>query len=126
MIQSTPGISLVSGMTLLTEIEDINRFPNEQRFASFVGLIPMSHSSGEKQIMCNITYRAHRELRSILVENAWIAVRRDPALLMAYQILIKRMEANRAIIRIAKKLANRIYAILKNNTPYEMSKTNNQ
>jgi transposase len=126
LIQAIPGIALVSGMTLLTEIEDINRFPSEQRFASYVGLIPMTNSSGEKQKTGDITYRAHRELRSLLIENSWIAVRRDPALLMAFQILLQRMEANKAIIRIAKKLANRIYAILKYDKIYEMGKTNNQ
>jgi transposase len=126
LIKTIPGIALVSGMTLLAEIDDINRFPNEERFASFVGLIPMTHSSGEKQITGEITYRAHRELRSLLVENSWIAIRRDPALFMAFNTLKKRMETNRVIVRIAKKLANRIYAILKNKTTYEMGKTNNQ
>ena len=35
-------------MCLLTEIDDISRFRNEKQFASYLGLIPVSHSSGEK------------------------------------------------------------------------------
>ncbi|MCX6309584.1 MAG: transposase [Bacteroidia bacterium] len=41
------------------EVEDINRFPNADKFASFIGLIPMSHSSGEKDKIGSITFRSH-------------------------------------------------------------------
>jgi transposase len=47
--RSIPGIAILTAMTILTEIEDINRFPNAERFSSFVGLIPMIKSNGEKQ-----------------------------------------------------------------------------
>jgi len=112
-------------MVILTEIEDVNRFANAERFASFIGLIPMTRSSGEKQKVGEITYRSHDFLRNLFVESAWIAVRRDPALLMAYQKLTKRMEPNNAIIRMAKKLSNRTYAVLKYNQIYELGKTDN-
>ena len=125
LLRSVPGIALITAMTILTEIEDINRFPNAEKFASFIGLIPMTSSSGEKQKVGEITFRAHDFLRSIIMEASWIAIGRDPALLMAYQHLIKRMESNKAIVRIAKKLANRIYTVLKYNKTYEFGKTDN-
>ena len=125
LLRSIPGIALLTAITLLTEIEDINRFPNSERFASFIGLIPMTKSSGEKQKVGELTFRAHDFLRSIIIESSWVGVHRDPALLMAYQKLIKRMEPNNAIIRIAKKLSNRIYTVLKYNKTYEFGKTDN-
>lgn len=124
-IQTVPGVALINAMTILTEVEQINRFPNAQRFASFIGLIPMSKSSGEKEKIGQITFRSHDFLRCMFIESAWVAIRIDPALLMAYQKLIKRMEPNNAIIRIAKKLANRIYHVLKYETPYECCITDN-
>ena len=39
----------------------------------------------------------------MIVESSWIAIRNDPALMLAYQKLIIRMKPNKAIIRIAKK-----------------------
>lgn len=125
LLRSIPGIALLTAMTILTEIEDINRFPNSERFASFIGLIPMTKSSGEKQKVGEMTFRAHDFLRSIILESSWVATHRDPALLMAYQKLVKRMEPNNAIIRIAKKLSNRIYTVLKYNKTYEFGKTDN-
>jgi hypothetical protein len=48
--------------------------------ASFIGLIPMTKSSGEKQKVGEITFRAHNFFRSIIIESSWVAVSRDPAL----------------------------------------------
>lgn len=124
LLRSIPGIGLINSMVILTEVEDINRFQKDEKFASFVGLIPTSHSSGDKEKMGEITFRSHNFLRKAFVESAWIAVRFDPALLMAYQNLCKRMEPNNAIIRIAKKLLNRVYAVLKNKKMYEYNRTN--
>jgi len=49
LLFSIPGIGLITGMTFLTEIEDINRFSSTDHFASFIGLVPSCHSSGEKE-----------------------------------------------------------------------------
>jgi transposase len=124
LLRSIPGIGLTNSMVILTEVENINRFAKDEKFASYVGLIPTSHSSGDKEKMGEITFRSHDFLRKAFIESAWIAVRFDPALLMVYQKLCKRMEPNNAIVRIAKKLLNRVYVVLKNNRKYEYNKTN--
>ena len=59
LIVTIPGIGLTTGMTLLTEIEDINRFSNTDLLAAYVGLIPSCHASGEKEQDGNITFRSH-------------------------------------------------------------------
>lgn len=123
LLRSIPGIGLTNSMVILTEVEDIKRFAKDEKFASFVGLIPTSHSSGDKEKIGEITFRSHDFLRKAFIESAWVAVRFDPALLMAYQNLCKRMEPNEAIVRIAKKLLNRVYFVLKYNKKYEYNKT---
>lgn len=57
-------------------------------------------------------------LKKILIEGSWFAIRMDPALSLAYNNYIKRMPANKAIIRIARKLLNRIYFVLKTEQKY--------
>jgi transposase len=118
IISSIPGIAVITGMTFLTEIEDINRFSDTDHFAAFVGLIPKCHSSGEKQANGEITFRRHFLLRTMLVESAWTAAGKDPALHLSFVKLCKRMEQNKAIIRIARKLLNRIYYMLKRKEKY--------
>jgi hypothetical protein len=47
-----------------------------------------------------------------------VAVRKDPALLMSFNELSKKMPKNNAIIRIARKMLNQIRYVLKNQQEY--------
>ena len=118
LLLSVPGIGLITAMTILTEIEDISRFKTLDKLCSFIGLVPMTNSSGEKESVGGITKRQNKALRSLIVESSWMAIRNDPALMLAYQELIKRMKPTRAIIKISKKLVNRIRYVLKNKKLY--------
>lgn len=118
LVMTVPGIGITTGISLLVEIDDINRFRNADMLASFIGLIPMCHASGEKEGVGGITVRKHAMLRCYIVEAAWIAIRKDPAMTMAYEQYRKRMNAQKAIVKIARKLVNRIYFVLKRKQEY--------
>lgn len=124
LLNSIPGIGLITSMIIILELETIHRFENLDKLASFIGFIPSTHSSGEHETVGDITRRGHPMLRSALVESSWIAARIDPALNKSYHAYCKRMEPNKAIIRIAKKLVSRIRYVLKNKKPYVCSVIN--
>ena len=44
-------------MSLLSEIDDIRRFKSADQLAAFIGMIPMCHSSGEREGVGDITVR---------------------------------------------------------------------
>lgn len=121
LLLTVPGIGHKTAILLLTELIDIGRFKNLDQLCSYVGIIPSTRSSGEKEIVGEITPRGHSVLRSAMIESAWIAAKTDPAMNMAYNDLCKRMKANKAITRIAKKLLNRIRYVLKNQKEYVFS-----
>lgn len=121
LLRSIPGIGLLTAMVILTEIETIDRFETFDQFCGFIGLVPSTHSSGDNEVIGDITPRGHSVLRSAIIESAWMAARLDPALNKSYHDYCKRMEANKAIIRIARKLVSRIRFVLKNNQPYVCS-----
>ena len=118
LMYKIPGVGLLTGMAFLTQIEDINRFPNPNCFAGYLGLVPNCHSSGDKESTGEMTYRGNKWLRTLLFESAWTAARIDPALHLAYLKHCKRMKSNNAIVRIARKLLNRIYYVLKYEREY--------
>jgi transposase len=118
LLRSIPGIGTLAAMTLLTELFDINRFTSLDTLANYVGLVPDTHGSGEKEYTGEITRRRNHLLRALLIECSWIAVRKDPVLMLVFNNLSKRMTKNRAIIRIARKLLNRIRFVLKNQQMY--------
>lgn len=118
LITSIPGIGMITGISFLTEIDNIGRFKNSDHLASYVGLIPMCYSSGEKQNDGDITIRKNAALRRDVIEAAWTAVGCDPAMTMAYEECRKRMPASKAIVKIARKLVNRIFFVLKHKREY--------
>ncbi|NIQ89473.1 MAG: IS110 family transposase [Deltaproteobacteria bacterium] len=118
LLKTVPGISTLTAMTLLTELYDIRRFKNLDKLCSYIGLIPDTDSSGETERRTGITKRRNAHLRGILIESSWVAVRKDPALLMTFQTLCKRMPKTNAIVRIARKLLNRIKYVLRTQQEY--------
>ncbi len=113
-----PGISTLAAMIFLTELVTLSRFATIDKLSSYVGLVPGEYSSGQREITTGISQRRNPFLRGLIIECAWVAVRKDPALLLAFNKLCTRMPKHQAIIRIAHKLLNRIRFVLKNQTPY--------
>lgn len=120
LITSIPGIGILSGMIILTEIGDIKRFSRIDQLNSFAGFVPNVYASGDKEYVGDLTKRGNNYLRTILIECSWWAIKKDPALLIVYEKLCLRMKANKAIIRIARKLLNRLKYVLINNEPYQL------
>ena len=113
-LRSIKGIGLLGAMTLITELIDINRFKRPDELHSYAGLIPNMHASGEKSYSGNITNRCNPYLRPLIIQCAWIASKKNPSLSLTYTQLRKRgMKSNRAIIKIAKKLLNRVRFVLR-------------
>ena len=106
---TVPGIGQVSGLTILSEIDDIARFKDASHLASYVGIVPMCYSSGEHDGTGNLTVRRHAQLRWLIVESAWIA---------AYVEYCRKMKPSKAIIKVARRIINRIYFVMKHQHPY--------
>ena len=117
-LKTVPGVSTLTAMILLTELCELARFASLDKLTAYVGLIPNIHISGETEHIGNLTYRRNAQLRAILIEAAWVAARKDPVLLLAFNGYCKRMRKTRAIVKIARKLLNRIRYVLKNQVEY--------
>lgn len=122
LLISIPGIGINTAMCLLTEIDDISRFKNQRKFSSYLGLIPTSHSSGEKSCNGTKTFRGNKKIGPMLVESAWVIIRHDSVMSAAYGNYCQRMKPQEAIIRIARRLSNRVFSVLKLSREYEYDK----
>lgn len=118
LLKTVPGIGILAAMILLTELHTISQSKNLDDLCGYVGLVPDTDSSGDQEVVTGITRRRNPLLRAILVEAAWVAIRKDPALMRAFIDYSKRMKKSKAIVKIARKLLNRIRYVLKNDTAY--------
>jgi len=117
-LRTVPGVGLVTAFTFYTEIMDIFRFQKLDHLIAFVGLIPSVEASDKKEKIIGLTNRCNKYLRYLLIEATWVAVRKDPALTLAFQNLLKTKSKQRAIIRMTKKLVNRMRHVWKNQQQY--------
>lgn len=119
LLRSVPGIGAVSAMIWLTELVDIHRFPTFDHLCSYVGLVPGKPSSADREPPGTLDHRGNPRLRTLLIENSWMAKQKDPVLLARYEHLTRRMVGKNAIIRIGRILLRRMRAVLLTHHPYE-------
>ena len=120
LLLSIPGIGPVNAITLISEIGDMSRFTSEAHLASFFGLLPSESSSDETIIVNGINPRCNKYIRSMLVEAAWVAIRFSPSLLCYYKKhACNNKDNNKAIIKVARKLAMIIRAVWLSGKPFE-------
>lgn len=124
LYKTVPGIGCIAAITLYTELIDMKRFPNLKCLAAYVGLIPSTDSTGDKERVRGITQRSSKYIRYLLIETSWTAIREDEVLLMYFNQLTKRMTKTRAIISVARKLLSRIRHVWLSEQNYELGIVN--
>jgi transposase len=123
LLQTIPGVGMVSAMEVLTELQDVSRFSTADQLAAYLGLTPSQYASGQMVRMGRITHMGNHRLRTRMVECSWILIRKDWALYKTYEAIKKRRGAKRAIIAISRKLIIRIRRILLDGISYRMGCT---
>jgi len=75
---------------------------------------------GSTEKVFGVTPRCKNLLRSYIVEAAWVALRMDPQMQVYYRSHIGK-NPKRIILKIARKLLNRILSVIKTGTPYQIN-----
>jgi len=119
LLMTIPGIGYITAMYIIAEIEDISRFPSYRNLASYAGLVPSLHASGEKERRGKITKQGSRYLRIALIEAAQAITRMKKGKLnVFFRKRIVRAGYQSAIVATAHKILQYVYYVLKNQTPY--------
>ena len=116
--RSIPGFGAMTARVLSNELGDMKEFPNERTIFSFTGLTPREYSTGDNRRLGHISRQGSSRLRATLVEAAWRAIRRDPALNQDFLRLANKIGKKRAIVAIARKLIGRARALFRKKEYY--------
>ncbi|MVT13150.1 MAG: transposase, partial [Euryarchaeota archaeon] len=100
-------------------IGDIHRFRNKESLASYAGLVPRQDQSGKNDRKGHITKEGPSMLRYLLVLAAHTVIKYSKKMKNKYLSLVKRIEKNRAMVAIARILAETIFTMLKKNVDFE-------
>ena len=118
LLMTQPGVGPITSMAFVLTMGDVNRFQRGKQVASYLGLIPREYSSGGHQRFGSISKQGNRFMRMLLVEAAQCAVRCDPGMRSEYLHRCHRKAKGVAKVAAARKLAIRLYWMLRTNTGY--------
>ena len=127
IIQSIPGFAERLSAIVASEVGDFSRFPSATQFKAYVGIDPKVSQSGMSLRTGRITKRGNVHLRTALYLAAQVARCHDPELKAFYQKKKSEGKPTRvAIIAVARKLCERVFAVVKRGTPYEVRELESQ
>jgi transposase len=118
LLMTHPGVGPVTSLAFVLTVGPVKRFERSKQVASYLGLNPREHSSGGRQRLGAISKQGNPMMRSLLVEAGHTAARLDPELRQDYQRLKLRRGSGVAKVAIARKLAVRMYWMLRSPASY--------
>lgn len=107
-----PGIGVMTAMVILSAAGDITRFPSAKKLVGYAGLGARIHASGLTFHTGGITKQGRRELRTALIEAAWVTVRVDATWREQFERLERYIGRRKAIVAIARKLLVVVWHVL--------------
>ncbi len=117
-LMTHPGVGPVTALAMVLTLGPAERFGNARQVGSYFGLIPSEHSSGGRQQLGRITKQGSSFLRFLLVEAGQSAARKDVELGRFYRRLAVRKHRALAKVAVARKLAMRLYLMLREDWTY--------
>lgn len=120
LLRTMPGIGIITSLTILAELGDINRFKSRAAVSNYSGMVPVMRNSNDKHYHGGITHRGPAALRSTLVEAAWISQARVPQ----YAALLSRVASRKgkqvAIVAVARRMLEDAWTMLKRDEVFRL------
>lgn len=118
LLMQHPGVGPVISLAFVLTVGTISRFERSRELVSYLGLNPSEDSSGVRRRLGSISKQGNSFVRLLLIQGAQTAVRGDEQLGRQYRRLAARKNKAIAKVMVARKLAVRMFWILKTQQPY--------
>ncbi len=120
LAKSIKGIGLVIGAFMLVTTNNFTGFENGRKYACYSGIAPFGYSSGTSiKGKTQVSHLGNKRIKSLLSNGANSACKWDPEIKAYYKRKRKEGKEHKSIINaISCKLVNRVFAVVKRQTPY--------
>ncbi|MFC2112889.1 transposase, partial [Bacteroidota bacterium] len=116
---SVKGIGLVIAAFMLVTTNNFTSFEDGRKYACYSGIAPFESSSGNFQGKAKVSHLANKRVKALLSNGANAAYKWDPEIKAYYERKIKEGKHHKLVINsIRCKLVNRVFAVVKRQTPY--------
>lgn len=123
LLMTIPGVGPILAVCIALEMGDVTRFPDSEHFASYAGTVSRISSSGGKTRLGRVRPDVNRYLKYAFIEAANVIVLNQERwarrhAVMLYQRIKVRRGHGKAVVAVARHLAEAAYSILKKGVPY--------
>jgi transposase len=128
-LETIQGIGVQSAATYMAFIQNIDRFPTVEKFRLWCGIVPASKQSGYAEAKgLRITQAGPNLIKATLYFNAEVARQWDVQIADIYhrQMVEYGKHHSQAVCACASHLASRIFALLKQQRPYQLRDLENK
>ena len=122
-LMTHPGVGPLTALAFVLIIGKAERFQCGKQIASYLGLVPLEKSSGNRRRLGHITKQGSSMVRFLLVEAAQVTVRSLPEWRKKYAHLMMRRGRKIAKVAMARRLAVALYWMWRKGWNYEPSKS---
>ncbi len=118
-LMTHPGVGALTALAFVLIIGQTERFGSGKQVASYLGLMPLEDSSGNRRRLGHITKQGSSMMRFLLVEAEQVTVRSVPEWRSNYLHLMMRRGRKTAKVAMARKLAVRLYWMMRQEWDYQ-------
>lgn len=123
LLQTMPGVGPVIAAGFIAAIGDPKRFADSGRLASYLGLVPRMHDSGERERRGGIVKRGSKTMRSLLVEGAHHASKDTHPFHPYHARLCVKGGVKKAVVAVAARMARTLWRMWMDGTKFDVEKT---
>ncbi len=124
-LMTVPGVGPITAINFAAALDEISRFPSAHAVESYLGLTPGENSSSQRKQRTGITKAGPAAVRTTLIQAAWclrLARPGEPIVVWAKSVELRRGKFV-ATVAVARKLAGILFALWRDGTTYESSRT---
>jgi transposase len=122
-MMSLPGVGWTVSSYILGALGGFKHLTNAKKTSGFLGLGPKENSTGDKIRRGEITAVGDPNARKMIIQAAWVGIKRDGELRTIYEKIYKRnpqpIAKQKAIIAVSRQMVCRIHALLRDQRPFE-------
>ncbi len=118
-LMTHPGVGALTALAFVLIIGQVQRFRSGKHVASYLGLVPLEESSGNRRRLGHITKQGSSMMRFLLVEAAQATVRSDSQWRSRYFHLLMRRGRKTAKVAMARRLAICLYWMWRQGWDYQ-------
>ena len=118
-LRTHPGVGSLTALAFVLIMGQADRFRCGKQVASYLGLVPLEDSSGNRRRLGHITKQGSSMMRFLLVEAAQVTVRSLPEWRSKYLHLVLRRGGKIAKVAMARRLAVQLFWMWRREWDYQ-------